>query len=102
MKMTLVTVAGAIYDFERIVEKYVIGRDIHLENAISTLGKSVKKLIPFSDDSQYGQIAKSISEILSYANFVPKDDESAYDNISKEEMLEYIEEINDKIDEGKT
>jgi V/A-type H+-transporting ATPase subunit I len=102
MKMTSVTIAGAIYDFERIVSKYITGRDIHLENAMTALGESSKKLVPFAEDSQYAQIAKSILDIFSYANFVPKNDESGYKDTPKEEMLEYIKDINGKIEESKT
>ncbi|MCH5185451.1 MAG: ATPase [Oscillospiraceae bacterium] len=102
MKMTSVTIAGAIYDFERVVDKYVIGKDIHLENAVTALGSSNKKLVPFTEDSQYAQIVKSISEIFAYANFAPKDVESAYNDTPKEKILEYIKDINDKIEDNKT
>ena len=38
VKMVAVTIAGKIEKFDRVVEKYVYNRDIHLENAISVLG----------------------------------------------------------------
>ncbi len=102
MKMTSVTISGAIYDFESIVEKYVIGKEIHLENALTALGASGKKLLPFNEDNQYAQIAKSILEIFSYTNFEPKSTGSGYEGTPKETMLQYIKNINTKIEEGRT
>ena len=37
VKMKAVTIAAQISEFDTVVEKYVYGRDIHLENAMSVI-----------------------------------------------------------------
>jgi len=102
MKMKLVTVAGPIYEFERIVSEYIVNKEIHLENAITSLSENSKKLLPYSDDGQYSQIAKSIDEILSSVNFKPGDKRSHYTEVTKEKMLDYVKSVNNETDNYKS
>ena len=51
MKLKAVTISGKIADFDTVVEKYVYGRDIHLENAMSVL-TGIKRLRAFDEASE--------------------------------------------------
>ena len=42
VKMKAVTIAAQISEFDTVVEKYVYGRDIHLENAMSVISNRGK------------------------------------------------------------
>lgn len=100
LKMEAVTIAGRIEEFDRVVSQYVIGREIHLENAFSVLGKN-KRLFPYSEDNQYAVIEKSLKDILDFAEVKAKPEVSADKDVSKETMLSVISEIESKIEEGK-
>ena len=62
LKMEAVTIAGKIEDFESVVSKYVIGQEIHLEDALSVL-ENGEKLTPFVEDNQNEVIEKLAKEI---------------------------------------
>ena len=66
-KMKAVTIAGQISEFDILAEKYVYGRDIHLETAMSVLTNH-GKLKSFSDDNEYDLIVKDTAKILTLAN----------------------------------
>ena len=62
LKMEAVTIAGKIEDFESVVSKYVLGQEIHLEDALSVL-ENGEKLTPFVEDNQNEAIEKLAKEI---------------------------------------
>ena len=62
LKMEAVTIAGKIEDIESVVSKYVIGQEIHLEDALSVL-ENGEKLTPFVEDNQNEVIEKLAKEI---------------------------------------
>ncbi len=57
VKMEAVTIAGRIEDFDSIIGKYVYGREIHLETAMSVLSDK-KNLHSFADIGHYDTIVK--------------------------------------------
>lgn len=96
VKMKSVTIAGQINEFDSIVEKYVYGRDIHLENAMSVLTNR-GRLMPFEEESEYDAIAKKAMSILSLANCKVNEKIAAPETTTAEEMIRFIDEINDDI-----
>lgn len=98
LEMKAVTIAGRLKDFERIVTEYVIGRDIHLENAITVL-EDKDKLIPYGEDNQYAAIGKNTLEILELAGIKPENDKVFNSTITREEMLEKLDYINSLIND---
>ncbi len=98
VKMVAVTIAGKIEKFDRVVEKYVYNRDIHLENAISVLGNK-KRLSAFDDSVRYDSLVKNAENIIKIAGF--KDDKSEIfrDSMTYEEMSGFLDGLNAKINE---
>lgn len=98
LKMESVTIAGRLDDFERIVSQYVMGREIHLENAFTVLGKN-KKLFPYSEDNEYSQLAKSYLDILNFAQAEPVETDGA--DVDKETMHKSIDDINERLEQSR-
>ncbi len=98
-KMVAVTIAGKIQQFEQVVDRYVYGRDIHLEDAMYVLGAK-KKLRNFADGVHYEAVVKSASEIIELAGI----DVGAHTDevdMSLDDMKGFLEEINTKIENEK-
>ncbi len=100
VKMKSVTITGQINEFDSIVEKYVYGRDIHLENAMSVLTNR-GRLMPFEEDSEYDTVAKKAMSVLSMANYTVSDKIIAPETTTADEMNGFIDEINDHIRDEK-
>jgi V/A-type H+-transporting ATPase subunit I len=73
--MRLVTIAGPLHEFDRVVRSCVINREFHPENAMNVL-KSVKGLLPFDPFNPYAALLRRAHEIsdkigvpLEYAPF---------------------------------
>lgn len=95
-KMKAVTISGQIDDFDRIVGKYIYGRDIHLEKAISVLSNR-KNLQSFDDTDEYDAVARAAADLLKLADCDLKKT-AAEDNESIEEMRAFLDSLNSRIE----
>lgn len=98
VKMKAVTIAGQIEAFDRVVEKYVYGRDIHLENAMSVL-KNKGRLSGFEENNEYDNIAKSALDIIKLANYDVNKKLIASEKTTIDDMQRFIDEINSHVAE---
>ena len=96
-KMKAVTIAGQINEFDRIVEKYVYGRDIHLENAMSVITNS-GRITGFDDNNEYDDIAKSAKSILELAKYDMNPKLLTDESMTPEDMKSFIDGINRNIE----
>lgn len=62
-KMRLVNIVGPIHDFDRVVGRYLLDGNIHLEQATSVVS-SVKGLYNFEQDNPYDAVMKRAYDIL--------------------------------------
>lgn len=99
-KMKAVTIAGQIEHFDRLVEKYVYGKDIHLENAMSVLTNR-GKLMTFEENNDYDVVAKSAMSIMKLANYSVKKKIIAPENTTLEDMQKFLDDINIHIENEK-
>ena len=100
VKMVAVTIAGKIDDFDNVVGKYVYDREIHLENAISVLGKK-ERLHSFDDSVQYDSIVKSAEEIMRLGNLPAGEAERHIGGMKIEDMRAFLDKLSLKIEEKK-
>ena len=96
LKMEAVTIAGKISDFDTLVSKYVVGKEIHLENAVSVL-ENGEKLVPFEEDSKYDSLLKMAKDILASADISPEIKNSDI-SMSYEEMFDLLDGLNNQIE----
>ena len=96
-KMKSVTVAGQINEFDRVVEKYVYGRDIHLENAMSVITNS-GRIMGFEDNNEYEEIAKSAMNVLRLAKRGADKKKLAPDNMTPADMREFLDKVNSDVE----
>lgn len=96
-KMKAVTIAGQISEFDTLAEKYVYGRDIHLENAMSVLTNH-GKLKSFDDNNEYDLIAKSAEKILTLVNYNINKKTVAAETMTLDDMREVIDAVNKHIE----
>lgn len=96
LKLESITIAGKISDFDAIVSDYVIGKEIHLENALSAL-ESGEKLLPFPEDSRYDTILKLSEDLIGSAGLSEKN--NTVPQMSDNEMFLFLTEIKQKISE---
>ncbi len=90
-KMKAVTVSGQINDFESIAEKYIYGRDIHLEKATSVLSNR-KNLKSFDETDEYDSIEKDAKALLKLAGS-GLDGEILNESATIEEMRTFLENV---------
>ncbi|MDY3972729.1 MAG: V-type ATPase 116kDa subunit family protein [Clostridia bacterium] len=100
IKMKAVTIAGQISEFDSIVEKYVYGRDIHLENAMSVLTNR-GRLASFEDNNEYDSIAKTAMSIMKLAKYNVNKKLIAPESTRLEEMQKFLDDINLNIENEK-
>ena len=94
LKLEAITIAGKISDFDAIVSDYVIGKEIHLENALSAL-ESGEKLLPFSENSSYDTLLKLSEDLIGSAGLSEKNKTAP--QMSDNEMFLFLNEIKQKI-----
>ena len=92
-KMKAVTIAGQIDEFDFVVEKYVYGRDIHLENAMSVLTNH-NRLQGFDDSNEYDSVEKSALSVLKLANCKINKKLTAPESMTYQEMNGAIDAVN--------
>ena len=56
VKMKAVTFSAQISDFEYVVEKYIYGRDIHLEKAMNIMTNR-KRIQSFDENTDYDPVS---------------------------------------------
>lgn len=95
--MEAVTIVGAIDEFDDIVDKYVYGRDIHIESTMSVI-KEKRRLFRFEESDEYDVLAKNAQGILKLADYsvIGKSTDTKYK--SPEEMNGYLDRINHRIE----
>lgn len=96
-KMKSVTIAGQLDEFDKIAQKYVYGRDIHLENAISVLTNR-GSLTAFEDNNEYEAVMKSAREALQMAGCKINEEITAPQNMKLGEMQSLIDEVRQSIE----
>lgn len=99
-KMKAVTIAGQISEFDSVVEKYVYGRDIHLENAMSVLTNR-GRLTGFEDNNEYESIAKTAMSIMKLAKYNVNKKLIASEHTRLEDMRNFLDDINLNIENEK-
>ena len=100
-KMKMVVVSGPIDRFDNAIEKYIYGRDIHLENAMSVLA-GIGRLRAFDETSEYDAVVKSAENIFRLTGGIPSDTETECKDKTADEMLEFISELNSHIETEKS
>ena len=63
-KLELVSMIGPLTELDRISQKYIVGRDIHLENIFNVLDNP-KGLYAFSPENPYDEVMRKANETLS-------------------------------------
>ena len=96
VKMKAVTFSAQISDFEYVAEKYIYGRDIHLERAINVITNR-KRIEPFDENTDYDLLAKSTLSIIELAGKKPNTKLIAKGGTTLESMQEFIDGINQRI-----
>lgn len=99
-KMMAVTVAGKVNEFERVVEQYIYGSEIHLENAAMVLDKK-KKLVGFSEGLHYETVVKEAEDIIELADITVQNNDTHID-MTLEEMKSLLDDINASIEQERT
>jgi V/A-type H+-transporting ATPase subunit I len=92
-KMKAVTIAGQINEFDSVVEKYVYGRDIHLENAMSVLTNK-GRLVCFEENNEYDTVAKNAMSIMKLANYTVNKKNIAPESTTLADMQKLIDDVN--------
>lgn len=100
VKMKAVTLAAQINEFDSVVEKYVYGRDIHLENAMSVISNK-GKLKSFEETNEYGIVAKNALSIIKLAGYNANKKAIAAESETLGTMQGFIDEINGHIEAEK-
>lgn len=97
VKMKSVTFAGQIDEFDSVVEKYIYGRDIHLERAMSVLSNR-KNIQPFEDTDEYKTLSEKALGILKLTNNEVTESSEPKDS-SFEYMQEFLEDISRRVEQ---
>ena len=98
VKMKAVTIAAQISEFDTVVEKYVYGRDIHIENAMSVISNR-GKLKNFEENNEYDIVAKNALSIMNLANYTVNKKLIAPESVKLGDMQNFIDGINERIEE---
>ncbi|MBQ3463279.1 MAG: hypothetical protein IJH36_09240 [Clostridia bacterium] len=99
-KMKLVTISGLLNQFDTIAEKYIYGRDIHLEEAMSYLANR-GSLTAFEDTGEYETIAKNAANLMEQIGCRKNEATAVPDDITPEDMNALIAKINRRIEKEK-
>ena len=100
-KMKMVVVSGAIDRFDNAIEKYIYGKDIHLENAMSVL-TGIGRLRSFDETSEYDAVVKNAENIFRLTGGIPLGSEVECKDKTADEMLEFISELSSHIENEKS
>lgn len=95
-KMKAVTISGQIEDFDSVVEKYIYGRDIHLEKAISVLSNR-KNLQSFEDTDEYETIGRDALDLIKLAGNEVDGDAACVED-TPDEMRAFLNSVSDRVE----
>lgn len=93
VKMKAVTFSAQISEFEYITEKYIYGKDIHLEKALNVITNR-KRIKSFDENNDYDLLAKNALSIIQLAGKEPNPKLIAKDGTSTADMQNFIDNIN--------
>ena len=93
VKMKFVTLTGPRDDIDRMVDKYLSGYDIHLENAMSELSQ-VHDLRPYVQENPY---RKLLAKANTYCSMVDKVTPVPADQLPLEEAVELIRSLDENL-----
>ena len=94
--MKAVTFSAQISDFEYVAEKYIYGRDIHLEKAMNIMTNR-KRIQSFDENTDYDLLAKNAMSIMKLAGCAPNPKLIAKDGTTLESMQKFVDGINERI-----
>ena len=93
VKMKFVTLTGPRDDIDRMVDKYLSGYDIHLENAMSELSQ-VHDLRPYVQANPYRQM---LAKANTYCSMVDKVTPVPADQLPLEEAVELVRSLDENL-----
>ena len=96
VKMKAVTFSAQISDFEYVVEKYIYGRDVHLEKAANVITHR-KRITSFEENTDYDLLAKNAMSAMKLAGQEPNPELIAKDGARLADMQNFIDGINLRI-----
>lgn len=96
VKMKAVTFSAQISDFEYVVEKYIYGRDIHLEKAMNVITNR-KRIQGFDENTDYDLLAKNALSVIKLSGQEPNPKIIAKDGTTLESMQKFVDSINLRI-----
>lgn len=91
-KMELINVIGPIEDFERIILKYMINRDIHIENIFDVL-HNVEGLVPFEGGNAYGPLMKLVDDTAAMVGLDVSSIPDGTADMTLDELKQYWESL---------
>lgn len=101
VKMKAVTFSAQIKEFDYVVEKYIYGKDIHLEKAMNVITNR-KRLKNFEENNDYDILAKNTLSIITLSGNKPNPKIIAKDGTGLEDMQKFIDNINLEIQAERT
>lgn len=96
-KMNFVTLTGPKYDIDRVVSKYLIQYDIHVENAMSELN-GYAGLKPFVEVNPYKPFVTQSQEFLKFAGISESDDKETF-STTFEDAKDILTKLQSQIEE---
>ncbi|MBE5039433.1 hypothetical protein INF28_03015 [Oscillospiraceae bacterium DSM 107454] len=95
-KMKFINLVGPRSEFERIVSDYIIDSSIEFENPLNAL-RSAEGFSMDTTANPYEDTLKHFIEVLQYANVEFKDVKHHNENLSREEMEQFLEHFNTQL-----
>ena len=99
-KLKAVTISGNLEDIDRVADKYIYGRDIHLENAMSVF-HNARGLKEFRETNEYESIVKTLTSILALADITDTGTEMADESMTTDEIRAFISRMEKGINNEK-
>ena len=96
-KMTMVTLTGPQDMLDTALQKCVINREFHPENAVSVM-QSVKQLNPYSMSNPYGGPMSEIYNLIEMMELSPDFEDFRGKESNLDEIRAYIREISEKLE----
>ncbi len=90
VKMKFLSISGPRIDIDRVCEKYLSKYEMQLENAVTEL-KTTDNLLPFVEVNPYKD---ALVKAEQFAALLPEGMPHVDQNMSKDEMLAFIRELN--------
>lgn len=99
-KMNLVSIAGPVSDFERVVSQYILEKDIHIENIFDVLDDT-SGLKPFEAENKYSDAMRKANHALTVLKIDDADILPGADSgMTVDEAALYLEKLVELTDES--